>query len=86
MKVTSGSRAIFMIAVIGDPAPTVQWQRARKGSSKFTSIPGATAPTLSLAATTAAIGQKFRALVTNAFGTVDSAIVTLTVAKAKRKK
>jgi hypothetical protein len=64
----------------------VQWQRAKKGSAKFASVGGASAPTLSLAATTAASGQKFRALISNSFGMVDSAIVTLTVVKAKRKK
>jgi hypothetical protein len=74
------------VTVIGDPLPTVQWQRAKKGSSKFANIAGATAPTLSLAATTATSGQKFRAVITSKLGTLDSAIVTLTVTKAKRKK
>jgi hypothetical protein len=86
MRVTAGSRVSFAVTLTGDPPATVQWQRAKKGSSKFTSIGGATAPTFSLAATTATSGQKFRAVITNKFGTVDSAIVTLTVAKAKRKK
>jgi hypothetical protein len=84
-SVTAGSHFSFTVTVTGDPPPTIQWQRARKKSSKFTNIAGATAPVLSLAATTASSGQRFRAVITNQFGTVDSVIVTLTVRKAKRK-
>jgi hypothetical protein len=86
MRVTSGSRVSFSVTVTADPPATVQWQWAKKGRSKFTNIAGATAPTLKLAATTATSGQRFRAVITNKFGTLDSAIVTLTVVKAKRKK
>ena len=86
LRVTAGSRVSFSVTVTADPPATVQWQRAKKGRRKFTNIAGATAPTLRLAATTATSGQKFRAVITNKFGTLDSAIVTLTVAKAKRKK
>jgi hypothetical protein len=85
-RVTAGSRVMFTVAVTGDPSATVQWQRAKKGSTKFTNIGGATAPALTLAATSANSGQKFRAVISNSFGTVDSAIATLTVVKAKRKR
>jgi hypothetical protein len=86
MKVAAGSRVTFAVAVTGDPAAAVQWQRSKKGSKKFANIGGATAPTLSLTATTATSGQKFRAVITNKLGTVDSSTVTLTVVKAKRKR
>jgi hypothetical protein len=86
MRVNSGSTVTFTVVVSSDPKATVQWQRARRGSSKFTNIGGATTPTLSFAATTAKNGQKFRAVITNSLGTVDSSIVSLTVVKSKRKR
>jgi hypothetical protein len=86
LHVPAGSQASFSVTVTADPPATVQWQRAKKGKNKFTNIAGATAPTLRLTATTATSGEKFQAVITNKFDTLDSAIVTLTVAKAKRKK
>jgi len=86
VKVSAGITVTFMVGESSDPVATIQWQMARKGSSKFINIRGATGPTLSFAATTAKSGEKFRAVITNSHGTVDSTIATLTVVKSRRKK
>jgi hypothetical protein len=86
VSVKAGSTARFTVVEIADPAATIQWQKAKKGSSKFKSIRGATSTTLAIVATTAKKGQKFRAVITNEFGTVTSATALLSVVKAKRKR
>jgi hypothetical protein len=56
----------------------VQWQQSVGGGS-FTSIPGATRHKLLLIATQAMNGNQYRAVFTNAFGTVDTSPAALTV-------
>ena len=82
VTVTSGQDAMFSVAVTGDPAPTVQWQVSTDGAL-WTDIAGATGTDLVLNdVTTAADGNGYRAVVTNAGGTATSTAGTLTVLPA----
>ncbi len=72
----------FTVVDAADPTATFQWQKAAKGSSKFTNIKGATSATVSVAATKAANGQKYRVVITNKFGKVTSQAAVLEVVKA----
>ena len=76
-----GALVRFTVVEIANPAATVQWQRANKGSTKFANIRGATSTTLSMTATTHVNGQRFRAVIKNKFGKVTSAAVILKVVK-----
>ncbi|MEP7305683.1 MAG: FG-GAP-like repeat-containing protein [Acidobacteriota bacterium] len=59
----------FAAAATGWPAPAVQWQESRDSGSSWSDIAGATAPTYDHTMTTADLGNQFRAVFTNAFGT-----------------
>ncbi len=72
----------FTVVDAADPVATFQWQKAAKGSSKFTNIKGAASATLRIAATKAANGQKFRVVITNKLGKVTSTAAVLKVVKA----
>jgi hypothetical protein len=85
-SVKAGTRVSFTVNEIADPAATIQWQRANKGSKKFTNIRGSMASTLRVSATVRSNGQKFRAVIKNQFGQVISSAVTLAVKKSKSKK
>ncbi len=84
--VNVGADASLSAIVTGTPSPTLQWQRAPKGSSTFanlvdsTTFSGATTATLSVAATQPGMnGDQFRLVATNIAGTATSAAVALTV-------
>jgi alpha-tubulin suppressor-like RCC1 family protein len=63
-------------------SPTIQWELSSDGGTTWHPIEGATTGTYSIAATTAAEnGHQFRAVFTNAGGTVTSKAATLTVTK-----
>ena len=79
----TGTTATFTAAASGDPVPTIQWQVSTNGGSTFTNISGAT----SLSYTTPAVatsddGKQYRAVFTNAAGTVNSSAAALTVGEA----
>jgi hypothetical protein len=77
---TAGNSASFTVAASGLPLPTVQWQVSTNGGATYTNIGGATTLTLNLpAVTTAMSGNKYRAVFTNAAGTITSNAATLTV-------
>jgi Immunoglobulin I-set domain len=79
VTVTVGATATFTSAASGTPTPTVQWQ-VSAGGGAFTNLAGATATTLSIAGTTAAMsGNKYQAVFTNAAGTATTTAATLTV-------
>jgi hypothetical protein len=72
-------RVIFTAAATGDPAPTVQWQISSDGGATFINIPGATATTLTFRASARQNGNQYRAVFSNAAGTVASTAATLTM-------
>ena len=80
---TAGSTATFTAAASGFPVPTPQWQVSSDGGATWsndTTDSGATDNTLTIASTTVAqSGDQFRAVFTNASGSVTSAPATLTV-------
>ena len=77
--VESGASATFSAAASGAPAPTVQWEISTDGGSSFSPIPGATTTSYSLTAGDGENGNEYRAVFTNALGTVRSAAATLSV-------
>src|SRR5262249_30168312 len=67
----------------GTPTPTGQWEVSTNGGASFTPIEGATAETLTIAATSfAENGYQFRDRFTNIAGEVISKAAILTVRKA----
>ncbi|NKY38866.1 endoglucanase [Cellulomonas septica] len=73
-----GTDATFTSAASGVPAPTVQWQvKGARGGWK--DVKGATSATLTVRATGSTDGNRYRAVFTNASGTVESAAARLTV-------
>ena len=80
--VTAGESVTFASSATGNPAPTAQWYRVTAGPT-FTAIPDATSPSLTLPAVTyAQNGEQYVVRYTNATGTANSGIVTLTVLPA----
>ena len=77
--VTSGQSASFSASATGSPAPTVQWQVSTDGGATFTDVPGATSTTLTFTASMSQNGNLYRAVFTNASGSVTSSAATLTV-------
>jgi pimeloyl-ACP methyl ester carboxylesterase len=84
--VTSGAGATFTVGVVGNPAPTYQWQCIPAGTNTWTNLTessgylGVTSPTLTVNATTARMsGDNFRCVCTSSAGSVASIAVTLTV-------
>ncbi|PJJ65490.1 LPXTG cell wall anchor domain-containing protein [Compostimonas suwonensis] len=78
-SVEPGTTARFTVAVAGDPAPGIQWQRKPVGGD-WTTIVGATAATLEVEATTELDGVQYRVVVGNdipvAVGGADGSTVT----------
>ena len=78
--VEEGAEAEIEATASGFPAPTVQWELSTDGGSTFAPVPGATADLLRIAsAQTSESGDKYRAVFTNAAGSVTTHTVTLTV-------
>jgi len=82
VTVTSGQTASFSAAATGTPTPTVQWQVSIDGGTTFTDLPGATSTTLAFAADMSQNGNLYRAVFTNASGSVMSSAAALTVNSA----
>jgi hypothetical protein len=80
LKVTAGKTATFTATASGLPTPTVQWQRSTDAGAHWAAISSATATTYSLVAAKTMTGYRFRAVFTNAAGTVTTAAAVLTVA------
>ncbi len=80
LTVEEGDEAEFEATASGFPAPTVQWELSTDGGSTFAPVPGATSDLLKIAgAQTSESGEEYRAVFTNAAGSVTSHVVTLTV-------
>lgn len=83
LGVGQSSRPVsFTAAAEGEPAPEVQWQAAPAGAIGFAELEGESSPTLSLDATDADDGRRFRAVFSNAAGALPSEVVELTVLAA----
>nr|WP_275940842.1 HtaA domain-containing protein [Nocardioides zeae] len=74
--------ATFTAEAIGTPAPTTRWQVKAPGSSRFVDVPGGTGATLEVVAGAAHQGSVYRAVHTNAAGSVASTEAVLTVESA----
>lgn len=75
------AQATFTVAFTGSPAPAVQWQVSLNGGATWTSISGATAASFSTASSIFGQGarnnlRQYRAMVTNASGSVTSSTAT----------
>jgi hypothetical protein len=82
-SVTAPNTATFTVAVTGQPAPTLQWQRSTNAGAAYSDISGATAVSYTLPATTLAdSGTLFRVQASNSAGSATSTAATLTVAAA----
>ena len=78
--VNAGQTATLTAAATGNPAVSVQWQSSTDAGVTYSNIAGATSATLSLAGVTASQnGVKYRAIFTNAVGSVTTTSATLTV-------
>ena len=76
----AGGTVTFTAAGSGTPAPTVQWQVSPTGTTGvFSDIVGATSATYSFTASTADNAKAYRAVFTNALGSVTSSAVALSV-------
>ncbi len=77
--VVAGETATFTATATGTPAPAVRWQRRAPGSSRFADVAGATAGTLTVATAPGDNGAAYRAVFTNAAGTLASDVAELEV-------
>ena len=76
LTVPAGATALFSVMATGYPPPTYQWRLAG------TNLPGQTSSTLKLPRVLASQAGEYRALATNAAGSVTSQVARLTVAPA----
>jgi hypothetical protein len=72
----------FTASGTGTPDPTVRWQAASPGASRFADVAGGTGPTLTVAATAGHDGTRYRAVVENPAGATVTDEVLLTVRAA----
>ncbi|MGA2052004.1 MAG: immunoglobulin domain-containing protein, partial [Opitutales bacterium] len=83
--VIAGASANFTVSSSGAPAPTLQWQVSTDGGKTWSNVSGgnfsgATSATLTISNTTLAMsGDEFRAVATNAGGSVSSQPAVLVV-------
>jgi hypothetical protein len=78
--VAVGQSAVFTVAASGSPSPAYQWQLSTNGGGTWTPITGATANTLTLQSVSAAMnGYRYRCVVSNTAGSVNSNAAMLTV-------
>lgn len=77
--VTAGTVVSFTAAATGVPVPTVQWQVSTNGGSAWSNISGETSGTYSFTAAAGDTGKQYRAVFTNAEGTVNTTAATLLV-------
>lgn len=82
-SVATGGTATFTVAASGSPAPTIQWQKDGVALANGSNISGATTATLTITGVSAADAGSYRAVATNAGGSVTSTAATLTVTTAE---
>jgi hypothetical protein len=82
-SVSAGSAAVFTVAAIATPAPTLQWQRSSDSGVTWIPIPAAIDATYNTGpATPAQNGERYRAVASNSVGSAPSDAATLTVVAA----
>lgn len=75
-----GLSATFSVTAAGSPPLTYQWQKQESSGSTFANVPGGTSDTLTVAGLTLDDHlDRYRVLVSNAFGSVTSDAATLSV-------
>jgi hypothetical protein len=77
LTLADGETAIFTAAASGNPAATVQWQVSAQGIGNYQDITGATSTVLSFTVAPGTVGNRFRAVFTNACGTATTASAVL---------
>ncbi|MGD0982088.1 MAG: G1 family glutamic endopeptidase, partial [Solirubrobacteraceae bacterium] len=75
----AGSSASITAAASGTPAPSVQWQVSTDGGNTWGTVAGATSTTYFFTTSWQESGYQYRAVFTNAVGSVSSAAATLTL-------
>jgi alpha-tubulin suppressor-like RCC1 family protein len=80
VTVEEGQNAVFEVAGVGFPEPSVQWEVSVNGGGVWTGVAGGTSDQLTIAKTkTSENGSEYRATYKNSVGTATSHIATLTV-------
>ena len=83
VTVEEGQSAVFEVAAVGFPAPSVQWEVTSDGGSVWEKVPGevgGTSDQLTVTKTkTSESGDEYRAVFKNSVGTATSNLATLTV-------
>ena len=74
-----GLTVTLTVGFTGTSPITVQWQSAPSGGSTFTNISGATSPTLTIHCSPGIDGNKYRAVITNQYGSASTSPVTIHV-------
>lgn len=82
-SVMDGRSADFSVEVSGTPVPTVTWERSL-ANGPWTTLTTTDSTTLTVTGAAQLNGARFRAVVTNAAGTVRSEAATLTVSRLLR--
>jgi immunoglobulin I-set domain protein len=82
VTVIAGANATFVAAATGMPVPTVQWMVSTNGGTTFTNLAGATSATLTFSVAAVLNGDQYKAVFTNAAGTVTTSTAMLTVNSA----
>ena len=82
-NVLPGASVTFTAAASSTPAPTVQWQVSSNSGVNWSNISGATSTSYSPTTTLADNGKQFRAVFTNAAGSVTTKVATLNVTAAQ---
>ena len=81
VTVALGATATFTAAASGVPAPEVRWQV--RDRNRWRDVPGATGTSLEVVATAKNAGSQYRAVFTNASGSVTTQVARLLVAQEK---
>ena len=80
VTLNNDSTATFTAAASGSPTPTVQWEFSTNGGASYSNVSGATTTTLTIPNVLALQnGTKYRAVFTNANGSVTTTPATMTV-------
>ena len=80
ITVEEGQSAVFEATASGFPTPSVAWEISTDGGGTWSAVEGATSNQLTIPSTVVSEdGHKYRAVFTNAAGSVTSQVATLTV-------
>ncbi len=80
--VAVGQTVTWAVSGSGNPQPAYQWQVSTDGGTTFANITGATSATLSFTTATTDNGRRYRVVLANSVGSVNSSAALLTVTSA----